>query len=43
MKVDKELILKALKNVIDPDLKRDIVTLNMVKEIRIEEKTFLLE
>lgn len=42
MKVDKELILKALKNVIDPDLKRDIVTLNMVKEIRIEEKNIFI-
>lgn len=36
MKVDKELILKALSNVQDPDLRRDIVTLNMVKDIRIE-------
>lgn len=36
MQVNKELILKALSNVQDPDLKRDIVTLNMVKDIRIE-------
>jgi len=36
MKVDKDLILKALSNVQDPDLRRDIVTLNMVKDIRIE-------
>lgn len=43
MKVDKELILKALRNVIDPDLKRDIVTLNMVKEIRIEEKNIFIK
>ncbi len=34
MKVEKDLILKALANVQDPDLRRDIVTLNMVKEIR---------
>lgn len=38
MKVDNNLVLKALSNVQDPDLKRDIVSLNMVKEIRIDDK-----
>jgi ATP-binding protein involved in chromosome partitioning len=36
MKIDKDLILKALSNVQDPDLRKDLVTLNMVKDIRIE-------
>ena len=32
----KEAVVEALKNVDDPDLKRDLVSLNMVKEIEIE-------
>ena len=31
-------ILKALSTVEDPDLKRDLVTLNMIKDIRVEPK-----
>src|SRR5258708_13401079 len=31
-------ILKALSTVIDPDIKKDLVTLGMVKDIAIEEK-----
>lgn len=37
MNLDRDLILKALSNVYDPDLKKDIVTLKMVQDIRIEE------
>ncbi|MGB9663373.1 MAG: iron-sulfur cluster carrier protein ApbC [Ignavibacteria bacterium] len=43
MKVEKDLILKALANVQDPDLRRDIVTLNMVKEIRIDENQIFVK
>ncbi len=43
MKVDKDLILKALSRVIDPDLKRDIVSLNMVKDIKIEDKNIYVK
>jgi ATP-binding protein involved in chromosome partitioning len=32
----KEQILDALRNVQDPDLKKDLVTLNMIQDIRIE-------
>lgn len=31
-------ILKALRHVQDPDLKKDLVTLNMIEDIRIEDK-----
>ncbi len=34
--IDSTAILEALKNVIDPDLKKDIVTLNMVRNIKLE-------
>ena len=33
----KEDVIKALSNVMDPDLHKDLVTLNMVGEIKIEE------
>ncbi|MFY0685621.1 MAG: Mrp/NBP35 family ATP-binding protein [Cyclobacteriaceae bacterium] len=36
MGVTKEQVLKALKEVQDPDLKQDLVTLNMIKNIDIE-------
>lgn len=36
MKVLKEDILNILSTVMDPDLKRDLVSLNMVKDIKIE-------
>ena len=36
MAVTKESILKALSTVEDPDLKKDLVTLNMIKEISID-------
>lgn len=35
MEITKELVLKALGNVNDPDLHRDLVSLNMIKEINI--------
>lgn len=37
--ITKEQVLKALGNVDDPDLGKDLVTLNMVKDIAIEGKT----
>ncbi|MFT4522798.1 MAG: ATP-binding protein involved in chromosome partitioning [Bacteroidia bacterium] len=36
MKITEDQILKALSNVEDPDLKKDLVTLNMIKNIQIE-------
>lgn len=36
MSVQEEEVLKALKTVIDPDLKRDIVSLGFVKDLRID-------
>src|SRR5437870_3391752 len=38
MNITKEQILDALKNVDDPDLKKDIVTLGMVKDVEISGK-----
>lgn len=43
MKINQDLILNALRNVIDPDLHRDIVSLNMVKEIKIEDKNIYVK
>jgi len=37
MIITKEQILTALSNVEDPDLKKDLVTLNMIKDVKIEE------
>jgi ATP-binding protein involved in chromosome partitioning len=36
MNITKEAVLDALKNVDDPDLKKDLVTLNMIKDIEID-------
>jgi ATP-binding protein involved in chromosome partitioning len=38
MSITKEQILDALKNVEDPDLKKDLVTLGMIKDLQIEGK-----
>lgn len=38
MSITKEAVLEALKNVDDPDLKKDIVTLGMVKDLVVEGK-----
>ena len=38
MSITKEKVLEALKNVDDPDLKKDIVTLGMVKDVIVNEK-----
>ena len=38
MKTTKENILSALKHVMDPDLGKDLVTLNMIEEIEIDGK-----
>ncbi len=37
MKITKEKVLEALREVQDPDLKQDLVTLNMVENIRISD------
>ncbi|MGD0709777.1 MAG: Mrp/NBP35 family ATP-binding protein [Bacteroidales bacterium] len=38
MTYSKEKVLDALKHVIDPDLKKDLVTLNMISDVKIEGK-----
>lgn len=38
MSITKEQILEALKNVEDPDLKKDLVTLGMIKDLEVEGK-----
>ena len=43
MSVSKAAILEALGNVQEPDLKKDIVTLNLVKIIRAEGNEIELE
>ncbi len=45
MIITEEQVLAALRNVEDPDLKKDLVTLNMIKAVKIEDKTigFTLE
>lgn len=45
MQISEQDILNALKKVEDPDLKKDLVTLNMIKDVAIEGKkiTFTLE
>lgn len=45
MIITEEQVLAALRNVEDPDLKKDLVTLNMIKELKIEDQTigFTLE
>ncbi len=37
MTYSKEQVLNALKNVIDPDLKKDLVSLNMISDINVDE------
>jgi len=45
MTISNEQVLAALRNVEDPDLKKDLVTLNMIKDLKIEDKkiSFTLE
>jgi ATP-binding protein involved in chromosome partitioning len=38
MSITKEQVLEALKNVEDPDLKKDLVTLGMIKDVEIDGK-----
>ena len=38
MSITKEQVLEALKNVEDPDLKKDLVTLGMIKDLEISGK-----
>ena len=35
MSIKADSVIAALKNVMDPDLHKDLVTLNMVKDIKI--------
>src|SRR6478609_4072055 len=45
MIITEEQVLAALRNVEDPDLKKDLVTLHMIKDVKIQDKTigFTLE
>ena len=36
MSITKQQVLEALKNVEEPDLKKDLVTLNMIRDVEIE-------
>ena len=38
MEITIQRVIDALKNVDDPDLKKDLVTLNMVKDVSVEGK-----
>jgi ATP-binding protein involved in chromosome partitioning len=38
MEITRELVVEALRNVIEPDLKKDLITLNMIENIVIEGK-----
>ena len=38
MEITKEQVLDALRNVEEPDLKKDLVTLNMIRDININGK-----
>ena len=38
MSITKEQVLEALKNVDDPDLKKDLVTLGMIKDLEVDGK-----
>lgn len=42
MAITREEVLKALSQVQDPDLKKDLVTLNMIQNIRIKEKSLAI-
>ena len=42
MSIDNKTILKVLENVIEPDLKKDIVQLGLVKEITVDGKSIKL-
>lgn len=38
MSITKDQVVEALKNVIEPDLKKDLITLNMIENIEVEGK-----
>jgi ATP-binding protein involved in chromosome partitioning len=43
MSITKEQVLDALRHVNDPDLKKDLVSLNMIQNIRIEDKKIFFD
>jgi ATP-binding protein involved in chromosome partitioning len=43
MSISREAIFEALKNVIEPDLKKDIVALNLVKVMDVKDQTIVLQ
>ncbi|HRS54021.1 MAG TPA: P-loop NTPase [Bacteroidales bacterium] len=43
MDINKEKVYAALRYVIDPDLKKDIVSLNMVKDVKVSDKTIYID
>ena len=43
MQVSKEQVMKALGHVIDPDLKKDLVTLNMIQNVKVEGKKIFFD
>lgn len=38
MSITRESVIDALRNVIEPDLKKDLITLNMIENIKVEDK-----
>ncbi len=42
MNITKEQVLEALKQVEDPDLKKDLVTLGMIKDLEVDGKNISL-
>ncbi len=43
MDLNKEKVLKALSTVEDPDLKRDLVSLNMIEDVVISGRALVLK
>ena len=40
--ITQETIINALKNVMDPDLHKDLVTLNMIENVKIDNNSVFL-
>ena len=41
--IDKELIYQSLKDVIDPELGKNLVEINLIREINIEDKNVFIK